>query len=57
MAKGNEVVVAPRAPVARPLLTERTFAKAAAATPTPENSSLVPVVTENLPLTASSGAE
>jgi len=49
MAKGNEVVVAPRAPVARPLLTERTFAKAAAATPTPENSSLVPVVTENLP--------
>ena len=56
IAKGKVVVEAARAPVARPLLTERTFANAAAATPTPEYSSLVPVVMAKRPLTASSGA-
>jgi hypothetical protein len=56
IANGKVVVAAARAPVARPLLTERVFNKAAAATPTAENSSLVPEVIEKRPLTASSGA-
>jgi hypothetical protein len=56
IAKGNVCVAAPRAPRARPLLTERVFNKAAAATPTAENSSLVPLVIEKRPLTVSSGA-